>query len=189
MDEAFESVSVRVMADTTAFRREIGDLKAAMARDLGDGAALAGRGIEAALSRAARTGRLELEDLARTAARVLGEIAARAIAGPAAPTASAPAGGLGAILGGLVGGLLGLPGRSTGGPVAPGRAYVVGERGPELFVPTASGRVEPAMRAGRGPVTVNVRVAVPTEASEAFMSRTATQLARAVRRSLERLED
>ena len=34
---------------------------------------------------------------------------------------------------------LGLPGRATGGPVAPGRAYVVGEQGPELFVPTSSG--------------------------------------------------
>ena len=30
-------------------------------------------------------------------------------------------------------------GRAAGGPVAAGRAYLVGERGPEMFIPTTSG--------------------------------------------------
>jgi len=34
--------------------------------------------------------------------------------------------------------------RAQGGPVQPGRSYVVGERGPELFVPQASGQIVPA---------------------------------------------
>jgi TP901 family phage tail tape measure protein len=45
--------------------------------------------------------------------------------------------------------------RAKGGPVSPGRTYLVGERGPEPFTPTRSGYVHPA-GAGRGstPVTV-----------------------------------
>jgi TP901 family phage tail tape measure protein len=35
-----------------------------------------------------------------------------------------------------------LPGRATGGPVTMARPYIVGERGPELFVPSATGRIE-----------------------------------------------
>ena len=43
--------------------------------------------------------------------------------------------------------------RALGGPVSRGRAYLVGERGPELFVPHASGRIEPSigMAAARRP--------------------------------------
>ena len=35
----------------------------------------------------------------------------------------------------------GVIGRATGGPVAKGQAYMVGEEGPELFVPRVSGRI------------------------------------------------
>jgi hypothetical protein len=52
---------------------------------------------------------------------------------------------------GLLSGLL--PGRASGGPVYPGQAYVVGERGPELLVPGSAGRVLPG---GAGGVTVNI---------------------------------
>ena len=34
-----------------------------------------------------------------------------------------------------------IPGRQHGGPVSAGRPYMVGERGPELFVPSQSGSV------------------------------------------------
>lgn len=36
-----------------------------------------------------------------------------------------------------------LPGRASGGPVSSGRPYIVGERGPELFVPGQSGMIHP----------------------------------------------
>lgn len=57
-----------------------------------------------------------------------------------------PFGGGGAAAGaapssGLPGGLAGA--RALGGPVDYGRAYLVGERGPELFVPGASGNITP----------------------------------------------
>jgi hypothetical protein len=60
--------------------------------------------------------------------------------------------------------------RASGGPVARGAAYVVGERGPELFTPAVAGRIIPAgpsrARAleegpgtGGGTTTINVSVA------------------------------
>lgn len=36
-----------------------------------------------------------------------------------------------------------LPGRASGGPVMNGQPYVVGERGPEVFVPSGAGRIIP----------------------------------------------
>lgn len=50
-------------------------------------------------------------------------------------------GGLGKIFGGF---------RAEGGPVSVGKAYVVGERGPELFVPKASGFINPNGSGGGG---------------------------------------
>jgi hypothetical protein len=58
----------------------------------------------------------------------------------------------GGLLGGALGSLFGsTPGRAAGGPVSAGRAYIVGERGPEIMVPSSSGRIMPN---GMG-VTVN----------------------------------
>jgi phage-related minor tail protein len=37
----------------------------------------------------------------------------------------------------------GIPGRRMGGPVAAGSPYIVGEAGPELFVPTMTGQIIP----------------------------------------------
>ena len=47
--------------------------------------------------------------------------------------------------------------RALGGPVAPGGSYIVGERGPELFTPSASGNITPNGAMGGGAnITVNV---------------------------------
>lgn len=57
--------------------------------------------------------------------------------------------------------------RASGGPVAAGRAYLVGERGPELFIPRASGGIVPNGGfggGGRGPTEIVVR----TEPSPLF---------------------
>jgi phage-related minor tail protein len=48
------------------------------------------------------------------------------------------------------------PGRAAGGPVSPGSPYIVGERGPEFFVPHAAGSIVPMGQMGGGGVTVNV---------------------------------
>ena len=69
-----------------------------------------------------------------------------------------------------------------------GRAYRVGERGPELFVPTASGRIEAAGGAVRNiAITVNVRGEAGGNPQR--LAQTGRQLARAVRRAVVAGED
>lgn len=58
---------------------------------------------------------------------------------------SSGGGGIGDFLGSLFGGF-----RAGGGPVSSGKAYVVGERGPELFLPGQSG----AIAANGGGITI-----------------------------------
>lgn len=74
-------------------------------------------------------------------------------------------------------------GRATGGPVSQAQAYLVGEHGPELFVPSGAGQIDPLAKMRGGGVTVNFNVTTPD--AESFR-RTETQvtamLARAVAR-------
>jgi tape measure domain-containing protein len=51
-----------------------------------------------------------------------------------------------------------LPGRAKGGPVSSGQAYMVGERGPELFVPGRSGTIVANDKMGGGNTNVVVNV-------------------------------
>ena len=65
---------------------------------------------------------------------------------------------------GFVGGIGGGGGvgtRNVGGPVSAGRPYIVGESGPELFVPSSSGQVVPNGRMGSG-ATVNQTINIST---------------------------
>jgi hypothetical protein len=50
--------------------------------------------------------------------------------------------------------------REKGGPVGSNQSYLVGERGPELFVPNAGGTIVPNDQMGNGPVTVNFNINV-----------------------------
>ncbi|HVF33436.1 MAG TPA: hypothetical protein VM933_10410 [Acidimicrobiales bacterium] len=115
----------------------------------------------------------------------------RGAANGQAPASSGGGGGNGGLLAAgaqLLGALLGAPGRATGGPVAPGRPYLVGERGPELFVPTASGRVE----TGRGAVReirMSINVTAPAGEAPQALARSGRQVARAVKQALMRVED
>jgi phage-related minor tail protein len=57
------------------------------------------------------------------------------------------------ITGGLLGGIF----RAEGGPVKAGGSYIVGERGPEMFVPNSGGRIVPNSNIGGSTnVVVNV---------------------------------
>ena len=51
-----------------------------------------------------------------------------------------------------------LPGRAKGGPVSSGQTYMVGERGPELFVPGRSGTIVANDKMGGGSTNVVVNV-------------------------------
>lgn len=45
------------------------------------------------------------------------------------------------ILSSIVGSIFGIPGRAAGGPVGANQPYIVGENGPELFMPKTSGSI------------------------------------------------
>ncbi|MBB5987293.1 phage-related minor tail protein [Sphingobium sp. B1D3A] len=175
-------------AELARTRGEAAGLRDEIAQ-LASGAERASRTIEAGLLRAVRTGRFGFEDLGKVALSVMAQIAQAAVRNgmnAALGGGSAGQAGLAGLGTSLVAGLLGLPGRATGGPVAPGRAYLVGERGPELFLPTSSGQILPG--AGGPGAARDVRVAITVQGTgqdaPRALARSARQVARAVRGAL-----
>ena len=67
--------------------------------------------------------------------------------------------GVDALISSLFGSLFDFPGRASGGPVTAGDPFLVGERGPELFVPFDSGAVVPNDQLG-GETVVNQTITV-----------------------------
>ena len=190
MDEEIERLVVSVRADTQGFARDVNDMRGQLEGPLGAGVERAGALIEASLSRAIRTGRLGFEDLKKVALSVLAEIASSALKSGLNGIFGGGGGGSGGLLGTgsqLLGSLLGLPGRATGGPVSPGRAYMVGERGPELFVPTSSGSIA-ASGGGARDVRISIAVNAPSGSAPDALARSSRQVARAVRLALARVD-
>ena len=186
MDEEIDRLVVSVRADTSGFARDVAAMRGELEGPLVVGVGRAGRMIDTALARAMTTGKLGFDDLKRVALSAMAEIASASLRS----LFKSPGGGAGvggSILGGLtslVGGLMGLPGRATGGPVSAGRGYVVGERGPELFVPSGGGRIEP-LGGGRRDVRVAISVQTPTPADPQVLRQSSRQVARAVRSALQ----
>jgi phage-related minor tail protein len=195
MDEEIERLVVSVRTDTQGFARDVSAMRAELDGPFAAGLEKAGRMLENSLVRAIQTGKFSFEDLRRVALSVLSEIAAAAIRGglDSILGGGGGQGGHGGLLnsiGSILGSVLGAPGRATGGPVSPGRAYRVGERGPELFVPTSSGRIETG--GGRGATQVNLTIRVSDNgrgSAPDALQRSSRQVARAVRAALARAED
>ncbi len=190
MDEEIERLTVSVRADTQGFARDVAELRAQLDGPLGSSVNRAGALIEGALGRAIRSGKFGFEDLKRVGLSVLGEIANAALRSAVGGGGSGGQGGgllaLGlSALGTLLGGA---PGRATGGPVSPGRAYMVGERGPEMFVPTSSGAVVAPTQSGARDVRISIAVNAPAGTAPEALARSSRQVARAVRGALLREE-
>lgn len=181
MDDELDDRTVAVRADVAGFARDVAEMRQTLEGPLVAGADKAGRAIEAGLLRAVRTGKLGFEDLGKIALTVLTQIAAAAVRG-----GSGDGGGLLGLGAGLLASALGLPGRATGGPVSPGRGYLVGERGPELFLPTSSGQIMPSAARVGGGRDVHVSITVNSGGSDSprALARSARQVARAVRGAL-----
>lgn len=191
MDEEIDRLVVAVRADTGGFARDVAGLRANLEDGLGQGSTRAGNAIESALVKAVRTGKLSFDDLRKTALAALGDIASSALSS-----------GLGALFGGgggsggglvslatkLAGAALGLPGRATGGAVTGGRGYLVGEQGPELFVPAGGGQVTPIGSQGGRDVRVSISIASPAGAEPQALAKSSRQVARAVRAALDAAE-
>jgi len=184
MDEEIERLVVSVRADTAGFARDVATMRGELEGPLAAGAGRAGRMIDNALARAITTGKFGFDDLKRVALSAMTEIAQASLRGL---FQSPSGGGVGSSLinglSGLVGSLLGSPGRATGGPVSAGRSYVVGERGPELFVPSSGGRVEKMGGGGRD-VRVGITIQSPAPADPQVLRQSSRQVARAIRSAL-----
>lgn len=177
MDDDIDSLLVEVRAGTDGFARDIERMRASVDGNLVAGFTRAGDVLERGLTGAIRKGSLGFDDLKRVALGAMDAIAAQSLKG-------ALGGGGGFDLAGLTGSLLGLPGRATGGNVAPGRGYLVGERGPEVFVPTSAGRIETSAKPTRD-VRVSINLNTPAGASTPrSLQRSSRQVASAVRRAL-----
>ncbi len=187
MDDPVDQMLIEVRASTQGFAADVARMRGSFDATLVDGFARAGGVLERGLLSAIRRGSLGFEDLRRTATQALDQIAVHALQlGLDSLFGGRGQGGsLGGILGGLLGGALGLPGRATGGPVSPGRGYLVGERGPELFVPTSAGRVEPGVATPARDVRVSIALNAPRGSSApTALRRSSRQVASAVRRAL-----
>ncbi|GAA4046001.1 tail tape measure protein [Parerythrobacter jejuensis] len=189
MDDSVEEMLVEVRASTQGFSDDIAQMRGAFDTQLVDGFSKAGSVLERGLVSAIRKGSLSFEDLRRNASRVLDQIASEALqlGLDSIFGGGGNSSGAGGLLGGLIGGILGLPGRATGGPVSPGRGYLVGERGPELFVPTSAGKVQANGATGVSARSVNVAIKVQSPRgtdSPVAMQRSSRQVASAVRRAL-----
>ncbi|WP_435372221.1 tail tape measure protein [Sphingomonas faeni] len=169
MDD-LDAALVSVRADTTGFSRDVEAMRGELEGVLGAGAERAALRLEAGLLRAVRSGKLGFEELKGVALSALDAIASAAL--KAGVQSVLRGGGLSGALAGLVGGL-------------PGRAYVVGERGAEVFVPTSSGRVE-AGAPGGGVREVRVAITVNAAGGSApgVLAQSSRQVARAVKAAL-----
>ncbi|MEO1730553.1 MAG: tail tape measure protein [Pseudomonadota bacterium] len=187
MEDSFDELVIDVRANTQEFAAELESVRSAVDVSLIDGIDRAGATIERSLLSALQKGSLGFEDLEKVAVRSLDAIAAQALTIGLDSLVGSPSGGLSGFLGQTFGALLGVPGRATGGDVSPGRAYLVGESGPELFMPTSAGRVE-SNRAlgGRGrDVRVAINLSTPRGTSAPVaMQRSSRQVASAIRQAL-----
>ncbi len=135
------------------------------ARSIDDAFAKAGTSLARSLAHAADDGKVSLGELARA---VLEAVAAGA-GGAGGGLANALSSAVSTLFSGA---------RADGGAVAAGGAYLVGERGPEVFRPAAGGSIEP-MAGGGVNVTVNVQ-----GGDFAGLARSDAQLAQALARAV-----
>lgn len=125
----------------------------------------AGGSLTRSLARAAADGEVTLAGLARA---MLAAVNAASGSGGGSGLSDAIAQAVRTIFSGS---------RADGGPVAGGGAYLVGERGPEVFRPSGEGVIEPVGGAG---VTVNIRVDGGAQGLLRSEAQIAQMLARAV---------
>lgn len=125
------------------------------AKAIGEGFDDLGRTIASSIATGLATATTKLKSFGDAVKSILGDVG-RAVASTllskfvVAPISAGIESGLGSLFGTA-------PGKAAGGTVLSGRAYVVGERGPELFVPGVTGAIAPNAGAA-GATTVNVNI-------------------------------
>jgi phage-related minor tail protein len=139
---------------------------------IGDAFSKAGRRISSALGEAARTGEISVKGLAAAILRDLSNLAIeRFVTGP-----------INNVLGSILKSVPSFGARAAGGPVTAGGAYLVGERGPELFTPNSSGSI--GVPSYGPPVTININM--PSGSSLNDAKRSSVQVSAALARAVAR---
>jgi phage-related minor tail protein len=128
--------------------------------------------FERSVLKATRTGQFSFRDMVNSILSDLARIAIqRSVIKPIEGVIESIAGSIGKAAAGL----------AVGGPVGPGSAYLVGEHGPELFMPAGNGAIVP--NANLGAARPNVIVNVQTPNAQSFLkseSQVAAMLTRAL---------
>jgi len=135
------------------------------ARAIDEAFAKAGTGLARSLAHAAADGKVSLAELARAVIEAVSAGSGEGGSGLAQALANAVSSRFSGA-------------RADGGPVSAGGAYLVGERGPELFRPASAGAVEPLAGGGVN-VTINVQ-----GGDTAGLARSDAQLAQALARAV-----
>lgn len=146
---------VQLDADITPLQRSLALAERAADQSVGRMTSL-GDKLGESLTQAAAKGK-SLGDVLRALALDLAKLVWQ-------QTVSAP---LTSVLGSVLGGIFG---RATGGSVSSQTPYLVGEQGPELFIPSAAGRVASAsetVQAGGDRAGVSVSIAIDARGAEA----------------------
>lgn len=121
--------------------------------------------------------------------QLMAQLIAQAVAADLAKRIfGAAAGGTGTGWIGMLAGAFGVGAKASGGPVRAGMPYLVGERGPELIVPSSAATVIPAGRFGSQNNYITLTVETPTgripmETQQQLGNRVARSLAEARRRN------
>lgn len=153
-------------AEAAAALEALKEPAARAAASIDEAFARAGESLARSLGRAAADGEVSLAELAQAVLTAIN-----------AASQSEAGGGLAQALTAALGG--GFSGARAGsGPVTSGGAYLVGERGPEVFRPASAGSVEPA----GGGLTVNVTV--QGEGGAPSLLRSEAQIAQALARAV-----
>lgn len=171
-----QSLMVEVRAVTQGFAQDLAAMRSSVDTSLVGGFTQAGGTLDTSLSNALKKGTSGFADLREAGISALAAIAAQATGVLGSSSGSS---GITSLLSAVSG----LPGRATGGPVSPGQAYLVGERGPEVFVPTAAGSIANTGNGGNRTmnVAINVGSSAGADAPQA-LARSSRQIASALRR-------
>lgn len=166
----FDGIDSRV-ADATAAIKGL-EAPATEAADAIDQAfAKAGQSLARSLSRAASDGKISLKELAAAILAAVDQAAG------VSPSSGGIGGGLGSALAQILSAAGTFSGaRADGGPVLPGGAYLVGERGPEVFRPNSGGSVE-------APALSNVNITLNVTGSAQGLVRSEAQIASTLNRA------
>ena len=176
MNETLEPTGLdgvpRKAAEAAAALEALREPAARAAASIEEAFGRAGDGLVRSLARAAADGEVSLAELARAV-----------LAAVNAASGTGGGGGLGEAIARVVQTAF-AGSRADGGAVLGGGAYLVGERGPEVFRPGGAGVIEPV---GGNGITVNVRVDGGAPGLMRSEAQIAQMLARAVSLGARRL--